>query len=902
MKLHLPLSLRLLLALSVAAIAAAPSYAEITTWDVSTWEGASADGSFTVGNTGSGDPVLKHIALDPRQSWNTEWSVMLSAKGSDLTGDLSLIGLCLSSTANTTGASGVVAGATMSSGNLNLTTWGAALSGQSSGIDFSSYENVTFVMSRNSDGYLSLTAYDSSDFSSSLFTCSQEAQSFGKYFLSGFVFGGIGTADTPGIPSKFTAGANHVTFADNSAVGSYSLTKVGFLSGSVAAESDLTSYYYSGTTHATLTWNGGASGNWSEASWDNGTAENASFGTYDSVIFATEGATVTVDTRASANELSVNADTTFALERYLSATSMTVAEGKKLTLSGAGTVETSSLSGGAVDISGLTVTVSGAISDTILTVTDGSTVTAQSLTGTSANVSGSTLTVSGAISGTNDTTLTVTNGGTVTADSLAGVTATVEAATDTAQGSTLALAGAGLGAVGRDTVVNGALTLTGGGRVTVAGNVTLGSVVNNLTAGGSDTYAFEGVRRDLGNVTLKFAKGVTDLTGNNRSRIGFDNNGTIIVGAEASVKTSLVYNSSTLDRNAAVIVEKGGTLEMSASGTNKMLSLNNQGKVTAAGNLEINGNSTYGGKVDVGGSLTYKAGTHEISGEVSANTVALVSGGTAVLQGDGTLTIKGIGASGHSSGPSLAGNLTVVKEGASGYIQNFGAEKNNRNVALGDNSRFTGSLVVKSGIMNLAEFGQTTRVNLKDISISNGSTLRLYAESLSSNDESYKANVSVNTLTVGEGGGSLAANLALSSSSRLTMDGTLTMDGSLTLNQTLLSGALLDSLSAKGDKVTLVDGLAWSSLTIGNGVSTLAATDEAGQWLTDTDGSSYYQFTSADLEAAFGNLNSDAYEIRFYGTEAGASGSLAMVYIPEPTSATLSLLALAGLCARRRRR
>ena len=64
---------------------------------------------------------------------------------------------------------------------------------------------------------------------------------------------------------------------------------------------------------------------------------------------------------------------------------------------------------------------------------------------------------------------------------------------------------------------------------------------------------------------------------------------------------------------------------------------------------------------------------------------------------------------------------------------------------------------------------------------------------------------------------------------------------------------------------------------------------------------SYHQFSADELEAAFG-LDSNAYMMRYYGTETGTSGSLVMVLVPEPTTATLSLLALAGLCARRRRK
>ena len=47
----------------------------------------------------------------------------------------------------------------------------------------------------------------------------------------------------------------------------------------------------------------------------------------------------------------------------------------------------------------------------------------------------------------------------------------------------------------------------------------------------------------------------------------------------------------------------------------------------------------------------------------------------------------------------------------------------------------------------------------------------------------------------------------------------------------------------------------------------------------------------------------DFVNVSFYGTYTGeANGQYRVEYIPEPTTATLSLLALCGLAARRRRR
>lgn len=129
----------------------------------------------------------------------------------------------------------------------------------------------------------------------------------------------------------------------------------------------------------------------------------------------------------------------------------------------------------------------------------------------------------------------------------------------------------------------------------------------------------------------------------------------------------------------------------------------------------------------------------------------------------------------------------------------------------------------------------------------------------------------------------------------------LNQSGALTLGNTALgSGVVLDfsaSASATAGQLTT------RTLLTGTNFTGWMSALEQDSSLVSMDG---YTFTTTDLSSVTGDLSS--YEGQF--SIKNADGALTVSYVapssspavPEPATATLSLLALAGLCARRRRK
>jgi MYXO-CTERM domain-containing protein len=160
------------------------------------------------------------------------------------------------------------------------------------------------------------------------------------------------------------------------------------------------------------------------------------------------------------------------------------------------------------------------------------------------------------------------------------------------------------------------------------------------------------------------------------------------------------------------------------------------------------------------------------------------------------------------------------------------------------------------------------------------------------------------TATLGPGI-TLNANLVLESGTVVDMGGEVTLNGMLTLQTGLkLSGAMLEIVTGLevGGSYTLftgVNGLKVQSLqqavTLYNMRSLAEQTNDALSYSALMDGG---QVAAADY---FSNLEGNSGLVLSYNGTAGTVTITNTQAVPEPTTATLSLLALAGLCARRRR-
>ena len=148
------------------------------------------------------------------------------------------------------------------------------------------------------------------------------------------------------------------------------------------------------------------------------------------------------------------------------------------------------------------------------------------------------------------------------------------------------------------------------------------------------------------------------------------------------------------------------------------------------------------------------------------------------------------------------------------------------------------------------------------------------------------ATLTVNGGALLEGGATLNASLTLADGATLDMDaldvGAVTLNGALTFGGQVTMGdkllGILSEMSGWEESVTLFTGL--TDLVL----PAVAADDAADRlWVGDV----------------FSNLAGDEH---YYFNYKADVGSLSVVFIPEPTTATLSLLALAALAARRRRK
>lgn len=148
-------------------------------------------------------------------------------------------------------------------------------------------------------------------------------------------------------------------------------------------------------------------------------------------------------------------------------------------------------------------------------------------------------------------------------------------------------------------------------------------------------------------------------------------------------------------------------------------------------------------------------------------------------------------------------------------------------------------------------------------------------------------------------GGQLVANGGSEFAGIMAESGTITINGQLTLNGDLVLGSQVMTLAAveeQSDAVTIIYNggaidLAGNNLTLGSGVVVRLA-----EGVTVEE--ELALFTNAANAQQLGELNIEVQD----STGAKVDGIKVTASIPEPTTATLSMLALAALAARRRRK
>lgn len=498
--------------------------------------------------------------------------------------------------------------------------------------------------------------------------------------------------------------------------------------------------------------------------------------------------------------------------------------------------------------------------------------------GSTWNISGGINTFSGATIQTQGTGASTINGGTLT---LSGTT-TLNTADE---GSTLTITSG---------VTSAALTKTGAGTVTISGNA---SITGALNLGASNTenggiLELKGSQNTIsgssGLVSLKNGELITHGTTNISKEFdlsgGSNYKGKLVV---ADGTTTLTHGSIWLRPNndsSAFVVRENATLKMlnvaigtkasedasiTNTGTRDRVSLDNSG--LKASNASLSTTDSLGDSPELlwqlqdskltnqkdGCALIYN-GTATNSDFVNAST-----GTTQVGKAANNVTLKGNGAT-----------ATGVTTSDSGFTAS------SVSTVAGTATTFTGDVTVTGSLTaaamaTSADFISTGEVT--GISSTSGRQVLFASDSASAIQSTFQSTGSSTTLTLGDGatltlGGALAAS-----------DGgtfTLTLGGKVTLDFTTEVKAAIADLSMG----TTLDVLLATNVNFGDGTSLLSGAT-ASDYIT--------------LASDSGLALTDSSQLILNGNNLLLTGA---VTVPEPATATLSLLALAALCARRRRK
>ena len=386
-------------------------------------------------------------------------------------------------------------------------------------------------------------------------------------------------------------------------------------------------------------------------------------------------------------------------------------------------------------------------------------------------------------------------------------------------------------------------------------------------------------------------KGSVTVNGGNLviGTVGFNNEGgtTIAVGNYANAIEGEELN---ITNGSVKAYHNPGNADSSVIGKSTKININ------AGGTLHLEGHDMLGWEngpeIELGSTSSESKATLHIadstsntfSSKVTMSGNAQITGSTINTFGT-TLTVTGtgnevsVGTIEMRTQKKESWDVDVAKGGEltlSGNITNYNNEaatlnKSNEGklIVTGTESTWTGLMNVTGGTLQLK--GDAT---LGDASIMIGSAATLEA-----------GKGTINSLTLSDGA-TLKADAAVN------MGGALTLGTNLTLNGSLLTA--LNSLTA-GQTIDLFTGV--ESLTLGK------YTYAKGTVLDEASGidlSIYFTLPTTYTAAVY---NAEAFGNSYYlGYNADGTIYAGMAAIPEPTTATLSLLALAALASRRRRK
>jgi len=449
--------------------------------------------------------------------------------------------------------------------------------------------------------------------------------------------------------------------------------------------------------------------------------------------------------------------------------------------------------------------------------------------------------------------------------------------------------------------VNGTKITTnwGMGVITVNGVLNLSEELR-LTSGTNTNLTTQNVINGSGTiVTNEF---ITDNQGTYKLEVANFTASKSTIGKETTIAGGNV-SLGALALNSRLLVNKGNVTIKSVSGNGTLTAT--AGSITlesgshAFGTLDISSRDSSTAKVVVktGGSLsastlwgcsgssieleegaTYTSGSVVISGVASSNgTPSKIQAGSnaeysigseAYTISDATVTVNS--ASGTSIGNILVGG-SLINAGA-GEVTTTSGWNNLR------------KLEARGGNINIQWFD--VQESLDTLVIAEGKTVAAHTKNDPLVSTANEATLVVTKEATFGAGATLNANLDLRSGVTLTLDGALQMGSILTLNS---------GMTLAGDKLAELTTLTFgSTVELFTGVDTLVLGDQSYTMGTRTLG----EADAVDLHNYFSNVQANNFYLGYNTSGVVYAGRL----VPEPATATLGLLALAGLCARRRRK
>ncbi len=423
-----------------------------------------------------------------------------------------------------------------------------------------------------------------------------------------------------------------------------------------------------------------------------------------------------------------------------------------------------------------------------------------------------------------------------------------------------------------DNTVNATFNVNEGGQVYAAGGV---QHANLLVSFAADTTL--GAIGEAGE-TVTFSNNMAWGTAGKDGTITIDTAATtadenlqLVRSEDAGVTVDMTGNI-TLRGNTAIEIVGNGTLNHK-SAFNSATAIRVQEGATLA--VDSSAELTAGAEINKGG-LALNSAT--VSGKditVTDSATVSATGGTSTVAANTVLTNSSTVTYDVAAGATLnstgnlggAGRADVVKSGE-GVMH------------LNNAGNAVANILTEGG--SLSVYGADT-YNLTNLEVAGSSSLSFYSGAIGG--QLVEAAVVVDGIATFGAGSTLNANLTLTTGSQLEIaEGYLSMGSALTLQQGITLGeGLLQRLQnlSEGEQLLLITGI--DVLTLDSVVHSKLTTGD-----------------SVLASTYFSNILSDDYLITFSGGEAG---ELAITMtIPEPTTATLSLLALAALAARRRRR